>query len=303
MTDRLISSGQQGMDAAAQLARSAAPIEVISGAMGRVRLVPGTVFSENRLLVYASPLNVYYTVGDAFYEGNTAEFLQNEWLVAIGRGAQGAMPMVTLAQAEWDFIKGLIGPWYLNAALTAAQLALLYHDHRELFNNVISNTGPAMQALNDLRQSCPRIFNKLLRATSRIWSNLPSGITMGDIAFWIGRLIHGTVGLASRLPSAAPFVPSVTLRPLMRMAAQTTAFVGVLHSPSIVSHAAAYSARQLAADLGRDGIAWSEADSREFMDDLVSNRRCRDTLAQLGQRLTTLAPLLDQFQQVCQQCR
>jgi hypothetical protein len=94
-------SGEQAVRTASQVLLTAHPVTVPSS-LGDVQLRPGTLFSNNRLLIDASWATVHFMIDDRLYEMGTSAFLRDEWLNAMAAGASKAAWLIPIAKAEMN---------------------------------------------------------------------------------------------------------------------------------------------------------------------------------------------------------
>lgn len=190
---RLLFSGQAAASAVARLLPTANPLTVQSG-LGPVELQPGTIWSDNRLLVSADTTFTHYTIGDGFYEWSTSSFIREEWFNAVAPAVAQAELIVTLAKVEIAFITGLLVPFYQLLLVSAASLGLSFHRNRETYMAALDQAPRVIQLLNDFRERCPTLYTRLRNtAANDLLANLPSGVTAEDVAFFLGRIIRTRV--------------------------------------------------------------------------------------------------------------
>jgi hypothetical protein len=78
-----------GADTAAFVARQLGGAAItLSTSQGPVLMTPGTIWGEDKPLVLAAPMTVYYTIGHNLYESSTSPFLRAYWLDALSAGAR-----------------------------------------------------------------------------------------------------------------------------------------------------------------------------------------------------------------------
>jgi hypothetical protein len=110
---------------ALKVLETAQPFTYAGGALGPVTLIPGIAI-DGRILLYASPLTVYYLDGQSVYEAYAPDFVRDIWLTAFAQGAANAAWLVPLAKAEFALIEGLIAPWYLMLAFPSSRGSSLF---------------------------------------------------------------------------------------------------------------------------------------------------------------------------------
>lgn len=281
-------TGQATAAAVAQILPTAHSIVVPSN-LGDVELRPGAIWSDNKMLVYAAPLYVWYTVGDRFYEWSTSLFIRDEWLTALGQGAARAMGMVYLAKIEMAFLQGLFVPWYILLGVSVAKAGLFYHNHKQQVDMAWQKTPAMIRLLNEFKTRYPTLFDKLLMSAARdLLFDLPSGVTGEDVAFFLGRVFKGVGGL-----------PEITLGAVVHIIAKVAAIVTATHLPSMAAHviakAAQRSANTLKASLAEAGILVSEEEANIILRELLSRRDTVQKLEEVRQTSEQLIPILNQL--------
>lgn len=285
---RLLSHGKDAMAQVSRILPSASPV-LVPSSMGDVELRPGTIFSNNKMLVYATPMTTYYTIDDRLYEYGTSDFIRAEYLNALSAGAARAMPMVYLAKAETALLMGIFVPWYGMLGLTAAKIGLLYSTNKREFNVALQKAPIVLRLLQDLRQRHPTLFKKLMTtAAKEVLFDLPSGVGAEDVAFFIGRVIRGIAGL-----------PDVTMGALVKLVRNVALMVAGLHLPSIAAHGVAASAARraetLRMQLASQGIHISREEANTILQELISDRDSLRKLQELEKACNELIPVLKQL--------
>jgi hypothetical protein len=283
-----------GVDAAAMIAKilpTATTITVTSG-FGPVELRPGTIWSGDRILVSADTVFTRYAVGDQLYEWGTSSFLREEWFRAVGGAMAQAKAFVYLAQFEIALISGLFVPWYLLLGVSAASLGLTYYHNRDTYNTALKKAPQVLRLLQDLRARSPTLFKKLISTAAKdILSNLPSGVSGEDIAFFIGRVVRGVAG-----------APQVTLGAVLRTTVKVGLIVAGTHLPKVTAEAisAAASARagELQARLAEQGITTSQDEAESILRELLAKPDTPKKLRELEENLGELIPVLERLSQV-----
>ncbi len=287
-------TGEAAMKAAGDILPTAHILDFPSS-LGTVRLVPGTVWAGHRMLVYAAPLYCYFTVDDRFYEWQTWRFVQDEWFHALAAGANRAAYWEDIAKAEVALFCGIFFPWYVMLGLVCAQVSLLYVEHRDVVNKVFEHGPAVLTALDDLKTKHPVLFDKLMKKVAHdLLVNLPKGVTVNDVAFFVGRLIQG----------AAKAGPALTLKLLARITATTAALVSATHLPSISGHVVAAEAKKHATEyqkkLNDAGYTVTKDEAEAILKDSLSRGDAKETLEALEKAVTELAPSLDQLSKTIQ---
>jgi hypothetical protein len=284
---KLLLAGEAAMNAVKKILPQAQVLRMPSG-MGDVELRPGSIWSGNRMLIYAAPLYVWYTIDDRFYEWNAALFIRDEWLNALATGAARAHWMVVVAEAEMALLTGIFVPWYVLLGVSCAKLGLFYVDHKKEVGEAFEYGPKVLSILNDLRKSNPILFHKLLVQTGKdVFKNLPSGITAEDVAFFVGRVIKGAMAAG----------PELTLEGLLKIARHVGLLVGLVHLPGIIGRAAGVAAKQHAEELREQmnaaGFTLTKGEAEAILHEALSQPDTGAKLQALEDSCKMLAPSLD----------
>lgn len=287
---KLMLSGQQAMAAVAKVLPTASPITVQS-ALGPVELKPGAVWSGDRMLFYCAPLYVYYAIGDKTYEWSTGEFVRDEWLNALSKGAKSAAHWEGVAKVEYALLTGLFVPWYFLLGVSCAKVTALYIENKPLVREAMQGGRKALELLSDLRRRSPTLFNKMmLSAAKQFIFNLPSGVTAEDVAFFIGRIVKGIRDETGRL----------ALKTLIKIVAVVAALVTATHAPFMVMHSiekkVAMKGPDLKKSLAEAGITLTDHEARTILQDLLRSPDTRQKLEELERTCKEFAPLLEKLQ-------
>jgi len=216
----LVATGADTATLVARLLPTAAAI-TLSTSLGPVLLTPGTIWGEDKLLVLATPMTVYYTIGHNLYESSTSTFLRAYWIDALSAGAKRAEHWVIIAKVEIALLEGIFVPWYLLLGISAAKLGLFYLAHREVVNAAIRQTPRILGLLDDFYQRYPVLFEHLAyNLGKQVFVSIPRGVDAQDVAFFLGRLLHGATEL-----------PEVTLTAFVRLALKSATLVALAHLP------------------------------------------------------------------------
>lgn len=289
---KLLASGEAAARIVARILPTSRPIRVNSGAMGEVELRPGTVFSGERMLVYASPMTVYYTNRGDLYEWNTSYFLQDEWFNALSRGAATAMPMVHLAEIEITFLTAFFVPWQIVLGMFVAKTAFFYSRHKPLVDKAVRESPHVMRLIIKFEQRCPTLFKKLsLTAGKEILFNFPKGVTAEDVAYFLGRVI-GTQGILK--------LGDIALVPVLKVVAEYAVLVSLLHLPSITAHWLAQDIHKnvamLKSGLAKSGIYINDEEARKMLHELRMHPDTEKVLRDLETASKALLPVLNELQ-------
>ena len=285
---QLLLSGAEAMRMAGVILKDAHPL-VLPSSMGPVRLVPGTVWAGRRMLIYVAPLYCYFSIDDRLYEWSTAKFIQDEWFNALATGASRASHWETIAKAEAALVCGIFFPWYVMVGITCAQMALLYFTHKKLVDDIFEKAPPVIAKLRELKQKYPEQYNRLWVTVARdLLTNLPSGVSLEDVAFFVGRVIKG-----------AAAAPELTLRVLLKIIAITAPLVALTHLPSMTGHVLEQEtkkrAKELQQKLAEAGYTITLEEAEMIIKDSLSRGDASLLLEDLKKAIDALNPSLEEL--------
>jgi hypothetical protein len=244
---RLVDRGERAMEIAAETLRTANEFRLPDG----TRLIPGSIWSGDRLLIYASDQQVIYTIKDGLFEwtGLTESFVRDELVNAIGEGARRAEGMIILAKIEIAFLTGIFVPWYVSLGVHAAATGLFYNKHKSLIRETFEKAENVKRNYDEFQSLYPKtteILKNKLRTF--ILVNLASGVTAPIVAFFIGRMIRAWALSKSAL--------GMLLRILLSIIGIT-----IIHSPPVALRGA------------QSGLSAAEQAVSEAMQDQIINER------------------------------
>jgi outer membrane protein OmpA-like peptidoglycan-associated protein len=281
----LLATGQETAAFVARHLPRAAAI-TLSTSQGGVLLTPGTIWGEDKLLVVATPTTVYYTIGHNLYESSTSMFLRAYWIDALAAGARRAEHWVVIAKVEIALLEGIFVPWYFLLGISAARLGVFYLTHRELMNTAIRQTPRVLRLLVEFHERYPVLFDHLaFNLGKELIVSIPQGIGAEDVAFFLGRLLHGAAGL-----------PEVTLAAFVRLALKTAGLVALAHLPGAVAHGVEERvmdrASELKAKMAEEGVTMSEEEARVLVREFMAHPDAEQRLKVLEAAFQDLAPAL-----------
>lgn len=166
---RLISEGEPASAIVAQTLPVAHAVTVKSS-LGNVELRPGAIWDGRMMLVSASPMNVFYTVGDSLYESSADGFVNECWPNVLRSAASRDMPAAYLAEAEAAFLRDFFVPWRSILGMDAARVGLFYCSSRGLMYTAM--------------RYCPLVLYLLIvcrRRYSKLFTHLPASCAAGEI--------------------------------------------------------------------------------------------------------------------------
>jgi len=294
MATKLISSGKTAMQSVAKVMKAATPA-TFNSTFGPVKLVPGTVWDGNKMLVMTMGLTTYYTIDDRLYECSTSDFIRAEWLAAYQRGVASAAPWVAVAKAEMALVCGIFVPWYVLLGMSCAKVGIFYASNKESMDKAIKLTPKVVNDLRALKRKFPTLFkmieNKIIH---EIWLELRQGhgVTAEDVAFFVGRVIRG-----------AGMAPEVSLGLVLKIVIQVGLLVTATHAPGMVVHAAESAAHrteeELKEFLASMGYSITAAEAKDIMKEARGHVADADLKA-LETDLKALLPSLEDLSQAAE---
>jgi hypothetical protein len=188
---QLVSAGEQAASVVTSLLCSARTVLVrTSGGMAELR--PGAIWDGDKMLVYASPSNVGYSVGDKLYEGPAADFIRDEWSFALKPASARTKPILYLAQDEIAALRLLLVSWYQILRAGSARIGAFYYRNRSLFEAVFRDSPVAVRHLLDTQHHLPVFYDILTRSKAqKTLAQLPRYFTSQDIGYFAGIVIQG----------------------------------------------------------------------------------------------------------------
>jgi hypothetical protein len=283
-----------GLDAvkALQVLPFQKPITVSGGAFGDVTLVPGAIANEKLLLV-ATPLSVYYIDGKDLWVAYTPDFVRDIWLTAFGQGVQRAEWLLPIIEAEFAFLMAFIAPWYLVAGLTVLQGTAFYASNRVEFHQAVRDFSEFNEQRIEFKRRYPTLYGKVLNsALIATLFDLPKGVSLEDVAYLVGRIL-GHQGLLGQAMKGV----TITAKVVAKVVLQYVILVGTLHSPGIVARAAKAAARDTADKLQNGfnelGFKVSKAEADRMVVELALYEDSAEFLKAFGQSAAKLGASLE----------
>lgn len=210
----------------------------------------------------------------------------------MAKGVKSAEVWVEVAKTETAVLCGIFAPWYLMLGLSCAKCGLFYVRNKDAVNKAVDVAPTVLKQLERLRAKHPTLFKKLqAQATQEIVSELKQGhgVTPEDVAFFLGRVIHGAAG-----------APEITLGVLLKITTKVALLVSAAHGPSIVAHAAMSAANRRAEDLRAYltslGYTVSLQEAAQIIRELSSDPSALLNLQELSNALRALLPSLQILQ-------
>jgi hypothetical protein len=124
-------------------------------------------------------------------------------------------------------------------------------------------------------------------AAREIVTNLPSGVTAEDVAFFLGRVIKGVAGAG----------PELTIGALVKIVRTVALLVTATHLPGIAAHGIGHAAGAKAAELKKQlqaaGYTVTEAEAKTILQELMRNPDSPQKLKALEDACKALLPTLD----------
>jgi hypothetical protein len=282
-------TGAEAMKVAGNILLQSHPL-IFPSALGPVKLVPGTVWAGRRMLIYAAPLYCYFTIDDRLYEWQTHRFVQDEWFHALATGASRAAHWESIGKAQAALICGIFFPWYVMLGIACAQMTILYFSHKALIHDVMDKAPLVIEKLSQVRSKNPELFKRLmLQAARELLVNLPSGVSIEDVAFFVGRVIRGSAAAA----------PALSIKVLAKIVATTAPLVAATHLPSMTGHVLDAEVKKRAAEyqrkLAEAGYTVTLEEAEIILKDALSKGDSQQTLEELKRALEALTPSLEQL--------
>lgn len=303
----LLMTGLPAATMVERLLRSSHPITV-SSSLGWTRLVPGTVWDNDKMLVWPTEMVTYYTEGPNLYEVPTWLFLRTFYLDAMAQGMRRAEHWETIAEVEFALLEGAFVPVWAIIVVSLGGAALTYIHHKKQIDPALRQVPRIIELLSELHHREPALFNLLLRTSFKalldVITQLPKAIRPQDVAFFLGRLFH--TGSLFKSPEQALmwWVPEVTLGALSKVVIKTATLVFLTHSPSIaVSLAEKTMAHEIETwqnAMKEEGISVSEEEARVLFDELRAHPDARHRLLVLDAALREFLPALATLRQALQ---
>jgi hypothetical protein len=284
---KLIATGKAAMERVSLVLKLAQPV-IVPSALGSVQLVPGTIWSGNKMLILVQGSTTYSTIDDRLYEWSTSDFIREEWIAAEQKGMRSAKDWVVIAQIEMALLSGMFVPWYILLAATCAQVGLFYAGNKQNVDLAMKQGGKVIEKLRKLHRDCPKLFRVLeTRVAREVWTELKQGhgIEAKDIAFFIGRVIKGVSS-----------TPQLTLTAFFKIVTQVGSLVSLTHSPGILIHAAESAAKRAEENLvdymRSIGYTVTVDEAKEIMREVRSNPMSERNLKDLATDLRAIVPTL-----------
>lgn len=295
---RVLLTGAAAVSAAAKLLPTARAMTVNSS-LGQVRLVPGTVWGGDKVLIDCSDMVVHYMDGAQLYECPTQMFVRDDMLRAIASGGAKAEWLVELAKIEQDFLFGLFVPAYGMVGLTCAKVLVVYANHRPAFAAARKYLPSIVSDLLILKRENPTLFRVVFgRAGGEIITNLPRGVSAEDIAFWAGRIIMGLYALTKGSLSAPPMVPApLTAAGITKVFVIVTTLVGLLHASGMAVRAGGIAIKQasLEAELKKLQLFISSIEANHIVMEMKQAHQSRTALLRLKDSMPAVLPSLQEL--------
>ncbi|HKG20760.1 MAG TPA: hypothetical protein VKC34_02585 [Blastocatellia bacterium] len=286
---RLTATGLDAAKSVAQLLPEARAVTVESEA-GRVELRPGAVWDRDKLLACPSENYVWHAAGENFYESPTDVFVRNEWLPALSRG-RGRI--VHLTPEEIAVVSGLFMSWRLFLRLSAARVALLYHENRSLMEVALRQTPPVLKLLALMRRAYPSLFAEL--------ASSEAGFVLS--AFRTGGETESPASFIARALNRAGGLPEQTLGKVLRVAAGIgdLKIAGrVAGEDEAASEIFERAARSLSGCLAGEGIAVEAGEARRIVEELRAREYSASAMSELAMVCRMLVPTLNHLAFVVQ---
>jgi len=264
--------------------------------MGYVRMVPGTIWDNHKMLVYASDWIVYYTVGHNLYESSPYTFLRSFWFDALAKGAASASHWSTIAKVEFALLEGIFVPWYLLVGVSVAGAVLSYTAHKDQVDAALRQVPRVLRLLQDFYARYPRLFTKIAWSVAKeVFGDLPKGIEAEDIAFFLGRLVQRD--WLRGATEGGLLVESLTVRKFITVIARTAGLVAAAHLPKIAARGVEAAVDQRVdewrAAMAAEGVTMSEEEARVLLRELAAHPDSAQRLKTLQAAMQDVLPALE----------
>jgi hypothetical protein len=259
-------------------------------------LAPLTVYRGNRLYLGDFGYGVVYCtfdarVGDRLYEQPLAEFIRDEYLIALGEGAARAAWIIPLYRLEMTFAMALVAPMWAMVVMGAAKTLIFYVNHQNEVDQAFDVLPKVIREMIWIREHAPEYFDRVMSFVAReLIRSIPDGITSEDVAYFLGRLIHGFSELGSVAADSVgrTVLNRAAILGAIRVLVVTSAVFTALHAPSMAVHGVRSTVERIVSDFRQQlGVSLTHDQATRILREL----------SQTGvlQKLATLKDLLDQI--------
>jgi len=284
------------MRAVAEILKTAQPCTIDGTARGTLELVPGTIWSGNKMLISASESAVVATEDDRVYEWNTGLFIRDEWMGCLEQAGKSALGWVVIAKFEMALLTAVIAPLWMVLAMPAAKAGLFYARNQEACSVAMANALPALKLFDKWRNKYPTFWRKLKSKVGRtIWNEFKHEnvrlITAEDAASFIAGILKGLDG-----------PPQVTLGIVLRIITSKSFFGGLIlgvkvlglrAGPSAVTRPIHEAAEELSAYLNSIGYQVSLQEARQILHEFAQDPAAGHDMQRMEVYLRALLPSLD----------
>lgn len=211
VSPRLVSAGRQAAEMAAYFLPRAQTI-LLPSSYGLVELSPGLIWASDHLLVYASPQEVFFTVGNQLYVLPTERFIKQYWSTST-TPAFTQSSRLRLAQDEREILQSIFVPWHITLGMSAASIGLFYATNRAILEQTLHLAPALLQILNTCRYRYHKLFMPIPSSTDAgvAINNLPLRCTREDTAYFIARLLKNATKTPKRTLGAVQNIVANTI--------------------------------------------------------------------------------------------
>lgn len=288
--------------AAAMKGKNEPPYTVKTGTvMGDVTLESGMMWSGyQKIIIWASSFGVYYMKDDSLYRQDAKDFIRDELLVAFEKAGTSSKPIVRLYKATFEFIMGLVAPWYVTLGYKICETAYYYITYTELINSAYTQSGKLLSTLIWLRRLSPTFFNKMMWSIGKeILKDVPSSVSAEDIAFFLGRVLMSVKNY--KKPDA--IITKITISLVVKLALKVAGIVGLLRTPGIIADSTKKNTEALAQEVRKEltllGIASTPGECEIIVKELQTNKNeASEMMKQMKEASEQLTPLLEQLGEI-----
>jgi hypothetical protein len=297
---QLVALGPDALKTSALMLKDSTPVKVAGGVAGEVELKPGTKAGK-KVLVSASATAVYYAEGPGLFVMWAPDFVRDMWLKAFVDGVMSSEGWVKVAKAEMAFIIAFFVPWYGALALGILETVATIVENKESIDKIRAAMPKFLAARAAFKTNYPALYDKIFwHCFKEMFVHLPEGVEAEDVAYLLGRIL-GKQGYLGAFEKALAQGAKVTAKTIVKIVAEYTVLVGLIHGPSIATRAAKEAAKKGAEDvkklLADMGIEATDAEAMIIAKELVAKGSPEATLNALADSASETAEALAKIEQ------
>ncbi len=229
-----IATGLDAHERASKVGPTATPLRLkTASVLGEILIEPGTVWGEGRkMIVTADGHGIVFFEDDVLFRQSPKDFVLDELVSVFAKAGVSAKPWRKILKTEFNFICGLLVPWYGSVGIAAAETTLFYANNKSVVDRAFKHIEKLIDFFDYLGEKHPKLRNKLLLSLGK---NSILGVkhgTSGDIAHFVGRLMKGYRELkADKSKAASTGLIIASLKILVVIVLKTAAIFMALHAP------------------------------------------------------------------------